>query len=109
MNLITQLKMPIPMAQYLGSHEDVVPIVVRGNSMLPVFRHGDCLLVDPSGSLKIGDRVVARDIGGAIVGGTLLYRNEERIEIAAYSTSKRDSVLKAEEISFLGRVMWASQ
>lgn len=109
MNLLSNFKLPLPLCQHLSGQENVVPVVVHGNDMLPVFRHGDCLLVDLAGSLKIGDRVVAKDVNGAILGGTLLSHNETRVDIAPYSASKRGLILKSGEYSFLGRVIWASQ
>ena len=42
-------------------------LVVRGDSMLPEFRAGDILIIDPSVSARPGDFVVAADRNGQAV------------------------------------------
>jgi len=41
---------------------------ITGDSMLPVYRDGDRILVSPQGSLRRGDRVVAKTHAGEVMG-----------------------------------------
>lgn len=109
MTNMLDVEIPDSVRTRLATKEDVLPVYVRGNGMLPIYRDGDCLLVSSSCSLKVGDRVVAKTARGAFIGGTLLYQSAEKLAIAAYSTSRRDHVLARDEIGYLGRVLWASQ
>src|SRR5215467_13955816 len=40
---------------------------ITGDSMLPVYRDGDRVLVSPSGSIRRGDRVVVKTLAGEVM------------------------------------------
>ncbi len=62
----------------LPLHADALrSITVNGNTMLPLYRHGDTLLVAEDAAVKFGDRVVAEGKIAGLVGGTLLHRTQQ--------------------------------
>jgi len=56
-------------------------VVVTGDSMLPAFRSGDCLLISARARLAVGDVVVAQRPG---VAGLLLVKRVVRREDAGW-------------------------
>src|SRR5688572_29397968 len=47
--------------------EHCYALEITGDSMLPVYRDGDRILVSPSGNLRRGDRVVAKTHAGEVM------------------------------------------
>ena len=84
-------------------------LTVYGNSMLPFYRHGDLLLVSKDASLKVGDRVVVKTNEGKMVGGVFLHRDKDQLIVSSGNRKRPDASLRLSDVSFLGRVMWASQ
>jgi phage repressor protein C with HTH and peptisase S24 domain len=84
-------------------------IVVFGNGMLPLYRHGDQLIVSEDAPIKIGDRVILQTTRDGTLGGTLIHRDGKVIVIGNSGGSKKDHVVEVSEVEFLGRVIWASQ
>jgi phage repressor protein C with HTH and peptisase S24 domain len=83
--------------------------VVFGNGMLPLYRHGDQLIVSEVAPIKIGDRVLLQTTGEGTLAGTLIHRDGKVIVISLSGGSRKDHVVTVSEVAFLGRVIWASQ
>jgi phage repressor protein C with HTH and peptisase S24 domain len=84
-------------------------IVVSGNGMLPLYRHGDQLLVAGTESAKCGDRVVVEGDDFGIVAGTLIHFGQDQIVIAKGGQPSRSLRVDLAAAKFFGRVIWASQ
>lgn len=84
-------------------------IVVHGNSMLPLYRHGDQLIVSKAASVRTGDRVSVETKSGETHGGTLVLQNEKVIQIARGGSLRRDLTLKVADVRCVSRILWASQ
>lgn len=84
-------------------------ITVHGNSMLPLYRHGDQLIVSDKVPIALGDRIVIESRMHGLLGGTLLYRNTSGVTLMLGGRSRRDVLIPPEQIDFLGRIVWASQ
>jgi len=82
---------------------------VSGNALEPLFRDGDVMVVSPSANVRRGDRVVVRTTGGEMLVKQLIRLTARRIELAAISPPHSGRVLAAEEVSWLARIIWASQ
>lgn len=92
-----------------GAHEALETLVVMGNSMLPLYRHGDTLLISASAPMKVGDRVIARDRDQRILGGTLFHLDQSHAVICQGGMSRKEVRLAIDDMSSLARVIWASQ
>lgn len=88
---------------------DATTVEVFGNCMLPLYRHGDRLIVSGHTPIKVGDRVILRTIDNNILGGTLTHRTRQQVAINVGGSSRKDVVIEASTVEFLGRVIWASQ
>jgi phage repressor protein C with HTH and peptisase S24 domain len=82
---------------------------VHGDAMAPVYRDGDLLIVSPGASIRRHDRVVLKPVKGEIVVGLLLRRTAQRIELAPFGDSQETRRFAIGEVSWIARIVWASQ
>lgn len=82
---------------------------VQGDSMLPLYRDGDRLIVDPSAGVRRGDRVVVKTAAGEVMAKVLAKRSAERIELQSLNPAHPVRVIPAREIEWIARIVWASQ
>jgi len=82
---------------------------IAGDSMLPVYRDGDRILVSPSGSLRRGDRVVARTRAGEVMAKQLGRLTGQHVELKSFNAAYPDRSFALSEIAFLHRIAWVSQ
>jgi len=82
---------------------------IAGESMLPVYRDGDRILVSPSGSLRRGDRVVAKTRAGEVMAKQLGRMTAQRIELKSFNPAFEDRHFALGDLAFLHRIVWASQ
>lgn len=82
---------------------------VAGDSMQPVYRDGDRLIVSPESSLRRGDRVVVRTRDGEVMVKELLRLSEKRIELRSLNPAHGDRGLEREAVEWVARVVWVSQ
>lgn len=87
----------------------VYALEVSGDSMLPLYRHGDVIIVSPAANVRAGDRVVVRTRGGEVMAKMLTRRTARRIELKSLNPEHTDRVFKPEEIEWIARIIWASQ
>ena len=82
---------------------------ITGDSMLPVYRDGDRILVSPSGSLRRGDRVVVKTRAGEVMAKQLGRMTAQRIELKSFNLVFEDRHFGLGDIAFIHRIVWASQ
>lgn len=82
---------------------------ICGDSMLPVYRHGDIIVVSPAAPARQGDRVVARSQNGAVMAKLLRRRTARFVELASLNPAFPDLRLDTMEILWMHRILWASQ
>ena len=82
---------------------------ITGDSMLPVYRDGDRILVSPSGSLRRGDRVVVKTHAGEVMAKLLGRMTAQSIELKSFNPAFEDRGFALNEVAFVHRIIWASQ
>jgi phage repressor protein C with HTH and peptisase S24 domain len=82
---------------------------ITGDSMVPVYRDGDRIMVSPSGSLRRGDRVVVKTHAGEVLAKSLGRMTAQRIELRSFNPAFEDRGCALSEIAFVHRIIWASQ
>lgn len=87
----------------------VYALEVSGDSMEPVYRDGDLIIVSPSASLRRGDRVVVRTEGGEVMAKELARMSATKVELSSLNTNHPQRSLPRTEISWMARILWASQ
>lgn len=89
--------------------EKVFAIEVTGDSMLPLYRDGELIIVSPTASTRKGDRVVVRTGGGEVMVKELKRRTAKTVELASLNPAHEDRTLNLSDVSWMARVMWARQ
>src|SRR3954454_12225595 len=89
--------------------EKVFALEVSGDSMLPLYRDGDILIVSPSANARKGDRVVVRTTSGEVTAKEIKRKTAKSVELRALNPGHPDRTIPATEIAWIARVMWARQ
>jgi phage repressor protein C with HTH and peptisase S24 domain len=89
--------------------EGTFALGVQGDSMLPLYRKGDILIVKPAAAVHQGDRVVVRTRDGEVMAKILLRQTPEVVELQSLNPEHADRQLPAAEIDWMARILWASQ
>ena len=82
---------------------------VSGDSMEPVYRDGDRIIISPSASIRRGDRVVVRTAGGEVMAKELTRQSANKIELGSFNPTHPTRTLKRAEVTWIARIIWASQ
>ena len=82
---------------------------ITGDSMEPVYRDGDIIVVSPGGSVRRGDRVVVKTTEGEVMAKQLIRQSARRLELASVNSLHEDRVLNIEDVMWTARIVWASQ
>jgi phage repressor protein C with HTH and peptisase S24 domain len=89
--------------------ENAYALEVTGDSMAPLYRDGDILIVSPNAAPRKGDRVVLRTIDGEVMAKVLVRRTAKTIELASLNPAHPNLVFPVERIEWIARIIWASQ
>ena len=82
---------------------------ISGDSMEPVFRDGDLVIVSPGSPVRRGDRVVVRTEKGEVMAKELKRQSARRIELRSLNPLHPDFAFDLAEIAWMHRIVWASQ
>ena len=82
---------------------------ISGESMEPVFRDGDLVIVSPAAPIRRGDRVVARTVKGEVMAKQLARRSAKRVELRSLNPEHPDFTFDLAEVTWIHRIVWASQ
>ena len=82
---------------------------ISGDSMEPVFRDGDMVIVSPSAPIRRGDRVVVRTTEGQVMAKQLARRSARRVELRSLNPAHSDYSFDLTEVTWIHRIVWASQ
>ena len=82
---------------------------ITGESMMPVYRPRDVIIVSPAAPMKAGDRVVVRTRSGEVMAKELIRRTTRRVELKSVNSRHIDPVIAAKELDWIARIMWVSQ
>jgi phage repressor protein C with HTH and peptisase S24 domain len=97
----------IPFPELADEH--AYALEITGESMLPVYRDGDRIVVSPSASVRRGDRVVVKTQAGEVMAKQLSRHTAQRIELKSFNPAFEDRGFALSEVAFMHRIIWASQ
>jgi phage repressor protein C with HTH and peptisase S24 domain len=89
--------------------EHCYALEITGDSMAPVYRDGDRIMISPSGNLRRGDRVVVKTHAGEVMAKQLTRITAQRIELKSFNPNFEDRGFALSEVAFVHRIIWASQ
>ena len=82
---------------------------ISGDSMEPVYRDGDTVIVSPQANIRRGDRVVVKTKDGEVMAKLLLRQSARKIELQSLNKHHEDRSLNVDDVEWMGRIVWASQ
>ena len=89
--------------------ENVYALQIAGDSMDPVLRSGDKILVAPNAECRRGDRVVVKTRAGEIMAKELRKRSATQIDLKSLNPEYEDRILPLQDIQWMARIIWVSQ
>lgn len=96
--------------RFPGLADDTVyALEITGQSMEPVFREGDRVIVAPGAQVRRGDRIVVRTSKGEIMAKTLGRSTETIVELVSSNPDYPPRELPRQQITWMARILWASQ
>lgn len=87
----------------------VFALEVSGDSMEPLYREGDVLVVSGAQVPRRGDRVVVRTQKGEVMAKELVRQTASKIELQSLNPDHDTLALKPGDISWMARILWVSQ
>lgn len=82
---------------------------VSGDSMEPVYRDGDAIIVSPSSNIRRGDRVVLKTVDGEVMAKQLVRRTAHKVELQSLNADHPDRTIPARDVAWIARIVWVSQ
>ncbi|PDS74733.1 helix-turn-helix transcriptional regulator [Rhizobium sp. L43] len=87
----------------------VYALEVQGESMMPLYRDGDVLIVEPAAQVRRNDRVVVRTREGEVMAKVLLRQSPRSIELLSLNPDHPNRTLELSDVDWIARIIWASQ
>lgn len=89
--------------------ENAYALEISGDSMQPLYRDGDIIIVSPASAIRRGDRVVVKTSEGEVLAKELKRRTAKTIELKSLNAEHEDRVLQMDEVAWVARIIWSSQ
>jgi phage repressor protein C with HTH and peptisase S24 domain len=90
-----------------GSH--AYALEIAGDSMAPVYRDGDIIIVDPEAAVRRGDRVVVKTLEGEVLAKELKRQTAKTIELKSLNPEHEDRSFTMDQVAWIARILWSSQ
>ncbi|HEX6867062.1 MAG TPA: helix-turn-helix transcriptional regulator [Caulobacteraceae bacterium] len=91
------------------AEEGCYALEVAGDSMAPVYRDGDRIVVVPVTEPRRGDRVVIKTSGGEVLAKEVARLTARTIELASLNPAYEPRTVERRDIAWIARIIWASQ
>lgn len=82
---------------------------ITGDSMVPVYREGDIIIISPGATIRKGDRVVAKLKDGQVMAKVMQRQTSKTLELASFNPNHATKVLDMKDVDWVARILWASQ
>ncbi|NLS02213.1 helix-turn-helix transcriptional regulator [Rhizobium sp. P32RR-XVIII] len=99
------VEFPIAPSQKAG----VYALEVQGESMMPLYRDGDVLIVEPGAQVRRNDRVVVKTREGEVMAKVLLRQSPRSIELLSLNPEHPNRTIELSDVDWIARIIWASQ
>lgn len=99
----------ITLSEFDSGSARVYALEVSGDSMEPLYRAGDRLVVAPGAAVRRGDRVVVKTSGGEVIAKELIRQTASKIELRSFNPQYADRSLNMTEVVWIARIVWVSQ
>ncbi|OWV96742.1 DNA-binding protein [Rhizobium sp. R72] len=87
----------------------VYALEVQGESMMPLYRDGDVLIVEPGAQVRRNDRVVVKTREGEVMAKVLWRQSPRSIELMSLNPEHPNRTIELSDVDWIARIIWASQ
>ncbi len=87
----------------------IYALEVTGDSMEPLYREGDRIVVSPTEQVRRGDRVVVKTRDGEVMAKILARQSAKQVELHSINPAYEPRILEVGEVEWMARIIWASQ
>lgn len=87
----------------------IYALEITGDSMLPLYRDGDRIIVSPAAQIRRGDRVVVKTNDGEVTAKILKRRTSLSVDLQSANPDHADRSIPVSDIAWIARILWASQ
>lgn len=87
----------------------IYALEVQGDSMEPLYREGDRIVVSPTEQVRRGDRVVVKTNDGEVMAKILHRQTGKQIELHSINLAYPPRILDLADVEWVARIIWASQ
>ena len=99
------VEFPVDPARRTG----VYALEVQGESMMPLYRDGDVLIVEPGAQVRRGDRIVLRTRDGEVMAKVLARQSARTVEVLSLNPDHPNRSFDLADVEWIARIIWASQ
>ncbi len=93
-----------------GAGEGAYALEIAGDSMVPLYREGDRVVVQPLAEPpRRGDRVVVKTAAGEVMAKEVARVTAKRLTLRSVNPAHPDRTLDWGEVAWVARILWASQ
>jgi phage repressor protein C with HTH and peptisase S24 domain len=89
--------------------ESAYALEISGDSMWPVYRPRDVVIVSPQAQIRRGDRVILKTADGEVMAKEVVRRTKRQVELRSVNADHPDPVIAATDVLWMHRIVWASQ
>lgn len=90
--------------------DSLLSLRITGDSMVPLYREGDRVIVDREASdVRRGDRVVVRTTGGETLAKEVAGLSARAVTLASVNPAYAPRLVPRKDIVWMGRILWVSQ
>lgn len=82
---------------------------ITGDSMDPVLRDGDVVIISPEAGVRRGDRVVVKTKSGEVMAKTLKRKTATNVELSSFNKAHEDRTIPLDDVEWISRIVWAAQ
>ena len=86
--------------------QEAYALEITGDSMLPVYREGDLIIVSPNTSLRKGDRVVVKTRSGEVFARVLISQGTKVVRLAHFDPNKPEEKRDLADNDWIARIIW---
>ena len=91
------------------AEEGCYALEITGDSMAPVYRDGDRIVVVPIAEPRRGDRVVVKTTDGEVLAKEVARLTAHTIELASFNPAYEPRTIDRKDVAWVARIIWASQ
>ncbi len=92
-----------------GKETGLYALEVTGDSMLPLYRDGDRIVVSPTEQVRRGDRVVVKTRSGEVMAKILARQTARQVELHSLNPAHPPRTIDMSDVEWIARIIWASQ